>query len=80
MTAHSVTHSPLHIPTASIVFRADLYPPRQGHGFAGNGSGPPYREVSLASMNKVRDFWAVVFRVSPALLARPDSARLGGGL
>jgi hypothetical protein len=54
--------------------------PRAGHGFAGGGSGTPYKEVVMSSMNLVRDFWEVVRMISPELLARPDKRRWGGGM
>jgi hypothetical protein len=54
--------------------------PRMGHGFAGNGSGTPYREVQLSSMNTVRDFWQVLIEAAPHLIPRPDMGRFGGGI
>lgn len=54
--------------------------PRVGHGFAGNGSGTPYREVELSSMNTITDFWPVLLSNAPEVIPPPDGGRFGGGV
>lgn len=54
--------------------------PRNGHGFAGNGSGTPYREVQLSSMKAIEDFWPVLLSNAPEVVPRPDGGRFGGGV
>lgn len=40
--------------------------PRSGHGYAGRGSGTPYREIDFGSLNKIEGFYQSIKSRLPA--------------